>query len=111
MRKSPARPPLSYLALAERGGFPARGLPFSLTLHLLVIGGALLLRFAPSFRFDTPTRRPPRTLAVVLPLESIQSPSAGQSGRPGITAPATTSHAVATRSMTASFAGPQQIIS
>lgn len=105
------RPPLSPPALAESSGFPARGFPFSLVLHSVVVTGILLLRFVPGFQFTNPTRHQPRELAVVLPLEAIQSPSAGQSGPPGKSAPSTTSHAKASRSMANSFAGPQHVIS
>jgi hypothetical protein len=110
MRTPPARPPLFPAGPAQRSGFPARGIPLSLLLHVLVLTGFLLLRKSPSFQLANP-RHQPRQLAVIMPLEAIQSPSAGASGAAGKSGGNRASHAVANRSMAASFAGPQQVIS
>lgn len=110
MRTFPDRPPVSPPELAQSSGFPARGVPFSVLLHLTLTGAFLLFGTVPSFQ-RAPTRRAVRELALSAKLQSLHSPSAGKEVSASKDGAEPASHAVASRSMAASFVGPQHVIS
>ncbi len=120
MRLENSRPIVSTPTIAETTGLPARGLPASGTVHVLVVAAILLLSLAPVVR-DGPlhVRQPyeridieqPQTSRPILP--NLQSSSASGSSpgaassrsAPGRNAPSSAS------SMALLHTGPQHIIS